>query len=144
MGMTAPILKLAACAACAGAWVALAAAGLAASGGFAAGAAVGVAAGCWHATRSEPPTTSAAERRNERRESQGVGVSDTVRSSSPRPAGTIRRPGLVVNCATCYGMGVRPRRRRNPEGILRPASPFFQLLVDERGLTDALFAFVTD
>jgi hypothetical protein len=39
---------------------------------------------------------------------------------------------------------VRPRRRRNPEGILRPASPFFQLLVDERGLTDALYEFVTD
>ena len=39
---------------------------------------------------------------------------------------------------------MRPRRRRNPEGILRPASPFFQLLVDERGLTDALFEFVTD
>jgi hypothetical protein len=27
---------------------------------------------------------------------------------------------------------------------LRPASPFFQLLVDERGLTDALLDFVTD
>jgi hypothetical protein len=39
---------------------------------------------------------------------------------------------------------VRPRQRRNAEGILRPASPFFQLLVDERGLTDALYEFVTD
>jgi hypothetical protein len=39
---------------------------------------------------------------------------------------------------------VRPNRRRNPEGILRPASPFFRLLVDESGLTDALFDFVTD
>jgi hypothetical protein len=39
---------------------------------------------------------------------------------------------------------VRPSRRRNPEGILRPASPFFNLLVDESGLTDALFDFVTD
>jgi hypothetical protein len=28
--------------------------------------------------------------------------------------------------------------------MLRPASPFFQLLVDESGLTDALFEFVTD
>jgi len=30
------------------------------------------------------------------------------------------------------------------EGVLRPASPFFQLLVDESGLTDALHEFVTD
>ncbi|GAC1319761.1 MAG: hypothetical protein NVSMB2_15300 [Chloroflexota bacterium] len=30
------------------------------------------------------------------------------------------------------------------EGVLRPASPFFHLLVDEDGLTDALFDFVTD
>jgi len=28
--------------------------------------------------------------------------------------------------------------------VLRPASPFFQLLVDEAGLTDALLDFVTD
>jgi hypothetical protein len=28
--------------------------------------------------------------------------------------------------------------------VLRPASPFFRLLVDEDGLTDALLAFVTD
>jgi hypothetical protein len=34
--------------------------------------------------------------------------------------------------------------RRVPEGVLRPASPFFRLLVDENGLTDALFDFVTD
>ena len=34
--------------------------------------------------------------------------------------------------------------RRVPEGVLRPASPFFRLLVDESGLTDALFDFVTD
>jgi hypothetical protein len=27
---------------------------------------------------------------------------------------------------------------------LRPASPFFHLLVDEAGLTDALYEFVTD
>lgn len=33
-----------------------------------------------------------------------------------------------------------PRR----EGVLRPASPFFRLLVDEDGLTDALLDFVTD
>ena len=30
------------------------------------------------------------------------------------------------------------------EGVLRPASPFFRLLVDENGLTDALLDFVTD
>jgi hypothetical protein len=28
--------------------------------------------------------------------------------------------------------------------MLRPASPFFRLLVDEDGLTDALLEFVTD
>jgi hypothetical protein len=28
--------------------------------------------------------------------------------------------------------------------VLRPASPFFRLLVDEDGLTDALLDFVTD
>jgi len=37
----------------------------------------------------------------------------------------------------------RPRTR-NPESILRPASPVFRLLVDEDGLTDALHEFVTD
>jgi len=30
------------------------------------------------------------------------------------------------------------------DGVLRPASPFFRLLVDENGLTDALLEFVTD
>jgi hypothetical protein len=35
-------------------------------------------------------------------------------------------------------------QRRTPEGVLRPVSPFFQLLVDEDGLTDALYSFVTD
>ena len=35
-------------------------------------------------------------------------------------------------------------RRRTPEGVLRPVSPFFRLLVDEDGLTDALYEFVTD
>ena len=30
------------------------------------------------------------------------------------------------------------------DGVLRPASPFFRLLVDEDGLTDALLDFVTD
>ena len=30
------------------------------------------------------------------------------------------------------------------EGVLRPSSPFFRLLVDEDGLTDALLDFVTD
>jgi hypothetical protein len=34
--------------------------------------------------------------------------------------------------------------RSEPEGVLRPASPFFRLLVDEHGLTDALLEFVTD
>ena len=34
----------------------------------------------------------------------------------------------------------RPPRER----ILRPASPFFRLMVDENGLTDALLDFVTD
>jgi len=39
---------------------------------------------------------------------------------------------------------VAPPRLRNPEGIIRPASPVFRLLVDEDGLTDALYDFVTD
>jgi hypothetical protein len=39
---------------------------------------------------------------------------------------------------------MRPSRRKNAEGILKPASPVFRLLVDERGLTDALYEFVTD
>ena len=30
------------------------------------------------------------------------------------------------------------------DGLLRPASPFFRLLVDEDGLTGALLDFVTD
>ena len=30
------------------------------------------------------------------------------------------------------------------ETVLRPASPFFRLMVDEDGLTDALLGFVTD
>lgn len=34
----------------------------------------------------------------------------------------------------------RPKR----EGVLRPGSPVFRLLVDEAGLTDALLEFVTD
>jgi hypothetical protein len=37
------------------------------------------------------------------------------------------------------------RSSRAPrEHVLRPASPFFRLLVDEDGLTDALLGFVTD
>jgi len=39
---------------------------------------------------------------------------------------------------------MRPSRRKNAEGILKPASLVFRLLVDERGLTDALYEFVTD
>ena len=39
------------------------------------------------------------------------------------------------------GRGSEPLRR---EGVLRPVSPFFRLLVDENGLTDALLDFVTD
>ena len=38
----------------------------------------------------------------------------------------------------------RPPLQRRREGVLRPVSPFFQLLVDESGLTDALHDFVTD
>jgi hypothetical protein len=34
--------------------------------------------------------------------------------------------------------------RRDREGVLRPASPVFRLLVDEDGLADALLEFVTD
>jgi hypothetical protein len=34
--------------------------------------------------------------------------------------------------------------RPNRETVLRPVSPFFHLLVDESGLTDALLEFVTD
>ena len=30
------------------------------------------------------------------------------------------------------------------DGVLRPATPFFRLLVDEDGLTDALLQFVTN
>ncbi len=37
-----------------------------------------------------------------------------------------------------------PPGSKQREGVLRPASPFFQLLVDENGLTDALLDFVTD
>jgi hypothetical protein len=39
---------------------------------------------------------------------------------------------------------VPPPRLRNPEGIIRPASPVFRLLVDEHGLTNALLDFATD
>jgi hypothetical protein len=39
-------------------------------------------------------------------------------------------------------MPSQPDRHR--EGVLRPASSFFRLLVDEDGLTDALLDFVTD
>jgi hypothetical protein len=39
---------------------------------------------------------------------------------------------------------VPPRAGHAGEGVLRPASPFFRLLVDEDGLTDALLDFVTD
>ncbi len=35
-----------------------------------------------------------------------------------------------------------PRRQR--EGVIKPSTPFFRLLVDEDGLTDALLAFVSD
>ena len=38
----------------------------------------------------------------------------------------------------------RPPFQPKREGVLRPLSPFFQLLVDESGLTDALHDFVTD
>jgi hypothetical protein len=37
-----------------------------------------------------------------------------------------------------------PLPRPPREHVLRPASPFFRLLVDEDGLTEALLDFVTD
>ena len=37
-----------------------------------------------------------------------------------------------------------PLPRQPREHVLRPASPFFRLLVDEDGLTEALLDFVTD
>ncbi|MGI9145293.1 MAG: hypothetical protein ACR2IK_01880 [Chloroflexota bacterium] len=37
-----------------------------------------------------------------------------------------------------------PPPRRHREGVIRPSTPFFRLLVDEDGLTDALLAFVSD
>jgi hypothetical protein len=37
-----------------------------------------------------------------------------------------------------------PKQPRPREGVLHPISPFFRLLVDEDGLTDALLDFVTD
>ena len=37
-----------------------------------------------------------------------------------------------------------PPPRPNREGVIKPTTPFFRLLVDEDGLTDALLAFVSD
>src|SRR6266851_1670493 len=37
-----------------------------------------------------------------------------------------------------------PPPRPNREGVIRPTTPFFRLLVDEDGLTDALLDFVSD
>ena len=37
-----------------------------------------------------------------------------------------------------------PPPRPNREGVIRPTTPFFRLLVDEDGLTDALLQFVSD
>jgi hypothetical protein len=37
-----------------------------------------------------------------------------------------------------------PPPRRHREGVIRPTTPFFRLLVDEDGLTDALLDFVSD
>ena len=37
-----------------------------------------------------------------------------------------------------------PPRRPSREGVVRPVTPYFRLLVDENGLTDALLDFVTD
>jgi hypothetical protein len=37
-----------------------------------------------------------------------------------------------------------PPPRPQREGVIRPSSPFFRLLVDEDGLTDALLDFVSD
>lgn len=38
----------------------------------------------------------------------------------------------------------RPPRDRVPDGVLRPVTPVFRLMVDEAALTNALHAFVTD
>jgi hypothetical protein len=37
-----------------------------------------------------------------------------------------------------------PPPRPQREGVIRPTTPFFRLLVDEDGLTDALLQFVSD
>jgi hypothetical protein len=37
-----------------------------------------------------------------------------------------------------------PPPRPTREGVIKPSSPFFRLLVDEDGLTDALLDFVSD
>jgi hypothetical protein len=37
-----------------------------------------------------------------------------------------------------------PRPRPQREGVIRPSTPFFRLLVDEDGLTDALLEFVSN
>ena len=37
-----------------------------------------------------------------------------------------------------------PPPRPNREGVIRPTTPFFRLLVDEDGLTDALLEFVSN
>src|SRR5579859_2443812 len=34
--------------------------------------------------------------------------------------------------------------RRTREGVIRPSTPYFRLLIDEDGLTDALLDFVSD
>jgi hypothetical protein len=34
--------------------------------------------------------------------------------------------------------------KQSREGVIRPTTPFFRLLVDEDGLTDALLEFVSD
>jgi len=37
-----------------------------------------------------------------------------------------------------------PSQKQSREGVIRPSTPYFRLLVDEDGLTDALLDFVSD
>jgi len=41
-------------------------------------------------------------------------------------------------------MATPKNAKQSREGVIRPSTPFFRLLVDEDGLTDALLDFVSD
>jgi hypothetical protein len=41
-------------------------------------------------------------------------------------------------------MGTPNDSKHTREGVIRPSTPYFRLLVDEDGLTDALLDFVSD